>query len=633
MHNWEDDFARADGGPGADWNILRGDWTISDHRLISPSGPGERLAVRAGFALGRRFTVSATIRGLRDDYWYGVAVNVSENGDGTQNFYVLRVVTRDGSRPPHWQLLQMSESHVADDGLLASGPVPVVKDHDYTITVGSKSLGVLHVSIEEEGTSLLDNDLVVPLDTLLSGGQAGVYTNAGHISVDRARGTTSVPESSAPDPGPLQYIPFEGSDYTLPDTHDSVVESSVVGLNWSGHPVRQALLTSGTDQYVGYYDPDRRMTVAHRQLGADEWTTQSLDSVLGWDSHNYVTMAVDSAGHLHVSGNMHGDPLVYFRTTRPADVTSLTRVTTMVDAATELKVTYPEFFQNASGDLVFRYRDGGSGNGVDLYNVYDPATTQWSRLLDTPLHDGEGRRNAYVERPVLGPDGNFHIAWVWRDTPDAATNALLSYAKSPDLENWYRADGTPISLPMTYGAGDIVDPIPMNGGILNGNSDIGFDGRGRALIAYNKYDHEGNTQVYIARYENRGWVSHQISQWKGRWLVAGYGTLITQVITTAPEPLPDGNIRFDFICKGNKRTFILSPALRPIAEVDTPQLPAEITEVRSDFAGMHTRRRWDDGESEDGRYLLRWESRGSNGDQPWPPPHPEPSTLEVYLMR
>jgi hypothetical protein len=40
------------------------------------------------------------------------------------------------------------------------------------------------------------------------------------------------------------------------------------------------------------------MTVAQRTVDSDTWTVQRLDSVIGWDSHNYVTMAVDEAGHL-----------------------------------------------------------------------------------------------------------------------------------------------------------------------------------------------------------------------------------------------------------------------------------------------------------------------------------------------
>ena len=55
-----------------------------------------------------------------------------------------------------------------------------------------------------------------------------------------------------------------------------------------------------------------------------------LSSEIGWDTHNYLTMAIDADNHIHLSGNMHVDPLIYFRTTRPLDVTSFERIASMV---------------------------------------------------------------------------------------------------------------------------------------------------------------------------------------------------------------------------------------------------------------------------------------------------------------
>ena len=81
----------------------------------------------------------------------------------------------------------------------------------------------------------------------------------------------------------------------------------------SGFPVGFCLLTAGKTQYVAYYDKLRRMTVASRPLDSDKWTYQVLPSKVGWDSHNYITMAMDDDGYLHVSGNMHSVPLIYFR--------------------------------------------------------------------------------------------------------------------------------------------------------------------------------------------------------------------------------------------------------------------------------------------------------------------------------
>ena len=65
------------------------------------------------------------------------------------------------------------------------------------------------------------------------------------------------------------------------------------------------------------------MTIASRALDSNKWQYQLLPTEVGWDSHNYVTMAVDRDGHLHVSGNMHCVQLIYFRTETPGDITTL----------------------------------------------------------------------------------------------------------------------------------------------------------------------------------------------------------------------------------------------------------------------------------------------------------------------
>ena len=69
---------------------------------------------------------------------------------------------------------------------------------------------------------------------------------------------------------------------------------------WSGHPVAFALVTRGDQQFAAFFDANRRMTVAQRTLGTTTWQLTRLDNTLGWDSHNYVAMAIDSTGFLHV---------------------------------------------------------------------------------------------------------------------------------------------------------------------------------------------------------------------------------------------------------------------------------------------------------------------------------------------
>ncbi|REF37266.1 BNR repeat-containing protein [Thermasporomyces composti] len=635
---WSDDFVRPDGDKiGHGWRELRGDWAIVDSTLRTTGGPGERIAAQTGFELGRTFSVEASL-GSYDTTarrWNGLAVNIVDNGDGTQDYYALRFVTSEPGRPSAWQFLQVTGSVVDNASLLDQGEVPIENGRDYVVRVSTTSYGLFEIAVLDGETELVRRSLVTPLNALLAGGYAGVYSSAGNLRVSWIRVHTSTTPAAPPDPGPLECPPVVDRPYELPDERETVVATSVVDTTWAGHPVGQSLLTDGTTQYVAYYNAERQMVVAQRDITSDTWIKQPLDTFVGWDSHNYVTMALDRDGHLHVSGNMHVVPLIYFRTTRPGDVTSLVRVPTMVDPATEQRVTYPRFLRDAEGALVFRYRDGASGDGRDLYNVYDEVTQRWQRLLDQPLHDGEGLRNAYVEGPVLGPDGYHHIAWVWRDTPDAATNQHLSYARSRDLVHWETSDGTPLDLPITYATGEVVDPVPMNGGIINGNTKVGFDAEGRVVLSYHKYDEEGNTQVYVARRDRTRWTIRQVSRWRGRWTIGGRGSLVFEVRLSPVSVLPDGLLRLDFVCHDTRRTWVLNRALRPVAEVDTPALPREITDVRSDFPGMQVNVAADLATTQDAaaRYLLRWESLPTNQDQPRDPPYPEPGPLEVCLLR
>jgi hypothetical protein len=403
---------------------------------------------------------------------------------------------------------------------------------------------------------------------------------------------------------------------------------------WSGHPVAFALVTRGDQQFAAFFDANRRMTIAQRTLGTTTWQLTRLDNTLGWDSHNYVTMAIDSAGFLHVSGNMHNVPLIYYRGTRALDATSLARVTSMV-GSNEQSVTYPEFFQGPTGNLVFIYRDGGSGNGNHIFNTYDTGTRAWRRLLGTPLTDGQGQRNAYPVGPVLGPDGFYHLVWVWRDTPDAATNHDLSYAKSRDLVQWQSAAGAPLTLPITLPTSDIVDPVPSGGGMINNNTKVGFDSQNRAVVVYHKYDAVGNTQLYNARFEGGRWVRYQTSMWTTRWNFGGGGTLVFEIEVAGVKVQPDGTLTQDWYHarNGGWGAFRLDETnLRAAATIERPlPYPRALDTPQSPTAGMVVRWAHDTGAGPNANihYLLRWETLESNRDMPRDP-IPPPTRLRLY---
>jgi len=406
---------------------------------------------------------------------------------------------------------------------------------------------------------------------------------------------------------------------------------------WSGHPVGFALLTRGNRQLVAFYDADRRMTIGARPVGQDRWQLVRLSSVLGWDSHNYVTMAVDSAGQIHVSGNMHCRPLVYFRTERPGDIASFRQVPAMV-GRNEQRCTYPRFLRSRRGELIFTYRDGRSGNGDQYFNLYDARTQTWRRLMEAPLFSGGGKMNAYFVGPVQDRSGTFHICWVWRDTPDCATNHDLCYARSKDLVHWQRSDGRPLVLPITLGTAEVVDPVPPGGGMINGNTKIGFDAQGRPVISYHKFDAHGKTQLYNARREAGGWRIYQTSDWDYRWEFQGGGSIPFEIGFGPVVARPDGSLTqtWHHAKHGSGNGKLDPQTLKPVGKAPPRRsgLPKGFSRVESPWPGMEVRTATDLGAGEDPkvRYLLRWETLPSNRDRARPGPFPPPTMLRLYQV-
>lgn len=280
---------------------------------------------------------------------------------------------------------------------------------------------------------------------------------------------------------------------------------------WSGHRVLFDFVGKGDHQVVAYYDASRQMSVAYRESPSSTWRYQKLPSYLGWDSHNAVVVGIDEAGYIHVTGNMHADPLVYFRSTEPFDVRTLKQEATMAGGVEEKQVTYPHFFNGPDGRLYFKHRYGTSGNGVEIYKVFDTKALRWRQLHESAFVDGEGERNGYFVGPKLERDGRFHLAWVWRETPSANTNHDISYARSRDLLNWETSDGKPMELPIRLKTAEIVDPIPVGGGLLNGHTAFGLDANDRPMVVYQKYGQDAYSEVFLSRKESAGWRSRQIS--------------------------------------------------------------------------------------------------------------------------
>ena len=423
------------------------------------------------------------------------------------------------------------------------------------------------------------------------------------------------------------------------DQHIRILEEIEVDSVTSDFPVEFSMVNSRKWQFIAYYNKNRELTVASRKLAKKKWNYAILPTKVGWDSHNSIAMALDKNNCLHISGNMHADSMVYFKTSLPNDIATFEKIVPIVSSADELKCTYPVFIKDPNNRLVYSYRKGGSGNGNTILNSYNEKKSTFSRLTDQPLFDGLGEMSAYPGGPIVGPDGYYHIYWLWRDTPRCETNHDLSYARSKDLIHWETLNATKISLPITPMNNVVtVDPVPAKGGAINGASYLFFDPNKQPLIAFMKYDSLGISQIYIAKAIDKKWKISLVSNWDYRWDFSGSGTMEREIKINEAKVLPDGKIKIKYwhIKKGYGELLIDKTNLTLIADNlinpdEDLEYPLPLMEPVSKIEGMSVK--WlktPSSASPKEYYGLRWETSGIQRYNQKPEKAVTPSLMKLY---
>ncbi|PTT89593.1 neuraminidase [Pelomonas sp. HMWF004] len=268
----------------------------------------------------------------------------------------------------------------------------------------------------------------------------------------------------------------QGADVRVVDVADGWARNSVNAVVFR----KNSLVTHGDQQYIAFYDQDANVVLGKRQLGSDAWelkTTRYKGNAL--DAHNSISIMVDGSGTLHVSWDHHNNALRYARSVHPGAL-ELTDKLAMT-GQDERSVSYPEFYRQPDGGLLFFYRDGGSGRGNLVINRYDVATQAWTRLHSNVI-SGEGQRNAYWQA-FLDHQGTLHVSWVWRESPDVASNHDLAYARSRDGGlTWETSTGQPYTLPITAASAEYAARIPQGSELINQTS-MSADKDGNPFIA------------------------------------------------------------------------------------------------------------------------------------------------------
>lgn len=299
---------------------------------------------------------------------------------------------------------------------------------------------------------------------------------------------------------PLSALALDTAPSRLLPIADEAFAGSSINVTAN---TRSSLVTHSTTQFTAFYDADGTLVLAQRRLGADRWETRRTEHRANTaDAHNSISLAVDGAGFLHIAWGHHDTPLRYARSTAPLslDLAAPTHMT----GQRESRVTYPQFHLLPNGDLLFLYRDGSSGDGSVTLNRYDTAKQTWS-TVESNLIDGEGRASPYWDLNV-DRRGHLHLAWIWRDSPDVASNHDLCYARSTDGGvTWTKSDGSALKLPLTAANAEYAARIPAKSNLMNPPS-VDSDQSGRPYIASYWSPTPGATpQIQIAHHNGSAW--------------------------------------------------------------------------------------------------------------------------------
>ncbi len=419
---------------------------------------------------------------------------------------------------------------------------------------------------------------------------------------------------------------------------NEILEVSNIAPAWSAHlcglPV---LITSGSHQLAAYYDETLHLTAAIRTLPNGNWDFFRTEILSDWNtsSHHAIAAGFDRDGNIHLSGAMHNQPLNYWRTSRPFDLSSLECVNTMT-GENETSVTYPQFFTDNSGELYFTFRDGMSGNGKQHINRWDTQSQEWRRL--PVLTDGtETGASAYFHnsRPVLGPDGYMHAEFIWRANYFAESCFNLCYMRSRDMIHWENSAGKELTLPITPQTKDvIVDELPQKSGLTNMMHTVGFDKNLNPVITYHKYDNE-KSGIFCARFNGSSWDIIKSAELEERWDFCGGGA-IPHMFEISPVFFDGKALSLLLHYSGKCQKIILDDStLMPLSAEDIlAPWSGKAEKPNSTFTHYPMSVEWikDKSASSGISYYLRWEHGPNNSDTQIEPPYPNAEMLYVYKL-
>lgn len=229
---------------------------------------------------------------------------------------------------------------------------------------------------------------------------------------------------------------------------------------------------------------DWHILICQRPRSGTSWTvvdvtnialTGAYDPTFGpvevSDSHYAVSMAVDGQGYIHLSGNMHQEPMKYIKSVNPHDISAWAQApnpSNWLVSGADVS-TYQAYEVFSDGTLIWIQDQSDTLNPVGrdqtMWRLGPNPGDTWEPCLGTGeimstinlgvnnLADTDSVPDrAYMLNLFVDKNDTLHCVFVWRiETNDPATMQEHFYVRSHDKgSTWENVLGEAVSAPFTY---------------------------------------------------------------------------------------------------------------------------------------------------------------------------------------
>ncbi|TWO34519.1 T9SS type A sorting domain-containing protein [Seonamhaeicola sediminis] len=184
-------------------------------------------------------------------------------------------------------------------------------------------------------------------------------------------------------------------------------------------------------------------------------------------------------------------------------------------------LTYPSFFLNDEGDLLFFMREGGNNNGMYKFSKYDAASGTWGNFIDFNRLNAKSQSGITYNWGLYGDikyaNGKIRIGFQRRssnndDKYQYQNGIYYAYSDDPSgATGWKNYKGEPFDLPLwdadvikVMEPGDYVATTQKDKVHIVGNFDWTVTGNGDVHFISRVRDNENNVTKYLHTYQPSG---------------------------------------------------------------------------------------------------------------------------------